>query len=170
MTTRWISTTTEPITAAEVKTLVPIDGTDHDARIALLIPALRQQAEQYTGRSLATNVYQLKLDVFPAEIQLLWPPIVSVQSVQYYDTSAVLQTITDYTLDKHSEPGWLLPAASWPETYDMANAVIVNYTAGYGASAPEEVKLWIAAMIGCEIDGRDVSPYLNGLLDRLKVF
>ena len=170
MTIRWISTTTEPITTAEVKTLVPIDGTDHDTRIALLIPAMRQQAEQYTNRSLATNVYQLKLDEFPAAIQLLWPPIVSVQSVSYYDTSAVLQTITDYALDSHSEPGWILPAVEWPETYDMANAVIVNYTAGYGAAVPEEVKLWIASMIGCEIDGREVSPYLNGLLDRLKVY
>jgi len=170
MTTRWISTTTEPITAAEVKTLVPIDGTDHDARIALLIPAMRKQAEQITGRSLATSTYQVKLDEFPSAIELLWPPIVSVQSLTYYDTSAVLQTITDYTLDSHSEPGWLLPAVSWPETYDMANAVIVNYTAGYGASAPEEVKMWIAAMIGIEIDGRDVPPYLDGLLDRLRVY
>lgn len=174
MTTRLISTAAEPVTAAEVKSLIALDGTDHDARIALLIPALRQQAEQITGRSFAVNTWQTKLDEFPAEIRLLWPPIVSVTSITYVDDAGATQTLaaTAYTVDTHSEPAWVLPAAGtdWPSTYDTANAVTVNYTAGEGATAPKEVKVWIAARIRADIDGCDVPDYLDGLLDRLKVY
>jgi len=174
MTTRLISTGTEPVTAAEVKTLIALDGTDHDARIALLIPALRQQAEQITGRSFAVNTWQAKLDDFPDEIRLLWPPLVSVTSITYVDINGETQTLdsADYSVDSHSEPAWVLPAAGtdWPSTYDSANAVTVNYTAGEGASTADEVKLWIAARIRAEIDGVETPAYLDGLLDRLKVY
>lgn len=174
MTTRLISTGAEPVTAAEVKTLIGLDGTDHDTRIALLIPALRQQAEQITGRSFAVNTWQTRLDAFPAEIRLLWPPIVSVTSIAYIDDAGLAQTLptSAYSADSHSEPAWVLPAADtdWPSTYDTANAVTIDYTAGEGASAPEEVKLWIAARIRADIDGCEVPDYLDGLLDRLKVY
>jgi uncharacterized phiE125 gp8 family phage protein len=174
MTTRLISTGTEPVTAVEVKTLISLDGTDHDTRIDLLIPALRQQAEQITGRSFAVNTWQTKLDAFPCEIMLPWPPLVSVTAISYIDESGVAQTLdpADYSVDSHSEPAWVLPAADtdWPATLDTANAVTVDYTAGAGAGAPEEVKLWIAARIRADIDGCAVPDYLDGLLDRLKVY
>lgn len=174
MTTRLISTGIEPVTADEVKTLIGIDGTDFDARIAMLIPAIRQQAEQHTGRSFAVNTWQVKLDAFPAEIRLLWPPVVSVSTITYVDTAGVTQTLdaADYAVDTHSEPGWVLPAygLDWPDTYDTANAVTVNYTAGYGDSAPKEVKAWIAMRIRADVDGCELSDSVDGLLDRLKVY
>ncbi len=174
MTTRRISTTTEPVTTADVKTMLPLAGTDFDTRIAMLISALRLQAEQNTQRSLALSTWQLKLDSFPTnEIRLLWPPIVSITSITYVDTAGATQTMdaADYVLDSHSEPGWVLPAADtvWPDTYDTANAVTVNYTAGYGDAAPDAVKLWIAAMIRADLDGAEPGS-IDGLLDSLKVY
>jgi uncharacterized phiE125 gp8 family phage protein len=174
MTTRRITTTTEPVTAADVKTLLPLTGTDFDTRIALLIPALRLQAEQITQRALAVSTWQLKLDAFPDnEIRLLWPPITAISSITYVDINGDTQTLDSsaYSLDSHSEPGWVLPATGtdWPETYDTANAVTVNYTAGYGADAPEAVKLWIAAMIRADLDGAEPGA-IDGLLDNLKVY
>ena len=173
MTTRRISTTTEPVTTLDVKTMLPLTGTDFDTRIDLLIPALRLQAEQITNRSLALSTWQIKLDSFPDEIRLLWPPIVSITSITYVDTAGVTQTLASsaYVLDSHSEPGWVIPATDteWPDTYDTANAVTVNYTAGYGSSAPEVVKLWIAAMIRADIDGAEPGS-IDGLLDSLKVY
>lgn len=172
MTTRLISTGIEPVTGDEVKTLAGLDGTDYDARIALLIPAMRQRAEQITGRSFAVNTWQLKLDAFPDEIRLLWPPLISVTSITYVDDAGAAQTLdaASYSVDSHSEPAWVLPATEWPSTYDTANAVTVNYTAGDGATAPKEVKFWIATMIRADIDGCDVPRHLDGLLDRLKVY
>ena len=178
MTTRRITTTTEPVTAAEVKTLLPLTGTDFDTRIALLIPALRLEAEQLVQRSLAVSTWQIKLDAFPSsEIRLLWPPITSVESIAYVDSDGNSQTLDSgaYYVDTHSEPGWVLPAAGtdWPDTYDSANAVTVNYTAGYGDTAPAAVKLWIAARIRGEIDGGlddSAKATLAGMLDHLKVY
>ena len=174
MSTVLISTTTEPATVAQIKALIPIISPDHDARIASLITGFRLEAEQITGRSLATNTYQIKLDKFPHEIRLLWPPIVSVQSVQYVDTNGTTQTLSSalYVVDSHSAPGWILPAANtdWPDTYDTANAVTVNYTAGYGAAAPETVRLWLSNRIREKIDGEQPSTHTDGLLDHLKVY
>lgn len=175
MTTRRISITTEPATVAEIKALIPISEADHDARITTLISALRMEAEQITGRSLATSTWQIKLDEFPYEIRLLWPVIVSVQSVEYIDTDGNTQTLNPslYVVDTHSEPGWILPAANtnWPSTYNTANAVTVNYTAGYGAASPEALKLWMAAKIRAEIDGdKSDTSHIDGLLDHLKVY
>lgn len=172
MTTRRITTTTEPVTASEVKTLLPLTGTDFDTRIALLIPSMRLLAEQITGRALAVSTWQLKLDEFPHnEIRLLWPPLVSVQSITYVDTAGATITLAGaaYYVDLHSEPGWVLPAANtdWPATHDSANAVTVSYTAG--TAAPEAVKLWIAAMIRADLDGADAGS-IDGLLDALKVY
>lgn len=174
MTTRRLTTTTEPATLAEIKARIPIAESDHDTRITALISAYRMEAEQMTGRSLATSTWQIKLDEFPAEIRLLWPVIVSVQSVEYIDANGNTQTLNPsaYVVDTHSEPGWILPAANteWPTTYNTANAVTVNYTAGYGASSPEALKLWMAAKIRAEIDGVEPSKFIDGLLDHLKVY
>lgn len=175
MTTRRLTTTTEPATLAEIKALIPILETDHDARITTLISALRMEAEQVTGRSLATSTWQVKLDEFPEEIRLLWPVIVSVQSVQYVDVNGATQTLSAslYVVDTHSEPGWILRKTDteWPETYDTANAVTVDYTAGYGAASPDALKLWMAARIRAEIDGdTSANSRLDGLLDHLKVY
>jgi uncharacterized phiE125 gp8 family phage protein len=177
MSIRRNSTTTEPVTLSEIKTLLPLSGTDFDSRITILIEALRMEAEQLTQRSLATSTWTLKLDAFPDAIKLLWPPLASVQSVKYVDTLGVTQTLdpTSYYLDTHSEPGWVLPAngTSWPDTMATANAVIVEYTAGYGASAPAAVKLWIATRIRADIDGpvdASIMEVLNDRLDHLKVY
>lgn len=175
MTTRRISTTTEPATVEQIKALIPILGTDHDSRITTLISALRMEAEQMTNRSLATSTWQIKLDEFPDEIRLLWPPIASVQSIEYVDTAGATITLNPalYIVDSHNEPGWILPAANttWPSTYDTANAVTVNYTAGYGATSPDALKLWMAARIRADIDGdTSANSRLDGLLDHLKVY
>ena len=178
MTTRRMSVVTEPVTTAELKTLIPLSGNDFDLRLAALIPALRQEAEQITRRALARSTWRLQLDAFPpAEIRLLWPNLVSVDSIEYVDTTGATQTLAPgaYFVDTHSEPGWVLPAAgtSWPSTYATANAVTVNYTAGAGASSPETLKLWIAARCRADLDGcadEGSRRLLNGLLDHLVVY
>lgn len=177
MTTRRLTTTTEPVTTTEVKTLIPLDGTDHDTRIGVLITALRQQAEQITGRALATGNFACTLDAFPGgdgTIELHFGPVSAMVSLAYVDADGVSQTLTasDYQLDTASIPARLLPAygTDWPSTRDVPNAVTVTYTAGYGSSAPKEVQHWIAARIRADIDGCEVPEYMDGLLDSLKVY
>lgn len=186
MTTRLDSTSTQPVTLAEAKAHLRVDHTADDTLITALIVAATQEAEQYTGRSLALNTWTLMLDAFPtSEIRLLWPTVTAVTAVSYVDTAGATQTLdaADYVLDDHSEPAWLLPAVDteWPNTYDSANAVSITYTAGLGTSCPEAVKAWIKLRIGtlyefreAAISGTIVSElprdFALGLLDRYKVY
>lgn len=180
MTTRRSTTSVEPVTASEVKTLIPLDGTDHDTRIGVLITALRQQAEQITGRAFASGNFILTLDEFPededgdGEILLYWGPVSAMVTFTYVDTAGATQTLTaaGYQLDMASVPARLLPpyGETWPATKEIPNAITITYTTGYGASAPKEVQAWIASHIKAEIDGCEVPAYIDGLLDSLKVY
>lgn len=175
----------EPVTADEVKAAARIDGTEFDTQIAIIIPALRRQAESRTGRVLVTQTLELVLDAFPAaDIDLVLPNVQSIASVKYREPAAGTEltlSAAAYALDSSSTPSWLLPAAntSWPDTYASANAVRIRFDVGYGnaAAVPQDIKLWIlahATQILRSPDGligRDLQalPFVDGLLDFYRV-
>ena len=173
--------TVEPITVAEVKQRLGVTHSDLDADFGAWITDARERAEQITGRALAPQTWEKVLDAFPEnEIQLPWPPLISIDSVQYIDTTGVQQTLasTVYTLDSDSEPGWLLLAydQDWPETLDTANAVRVRYTCGYAnaAAVPVSIKQWLHLQVGQSYAHREAGAerpvvahdFTRGLLDR----
>lgn len=162
----------EPITAAEIKPAARIDGTEFDGQIAMVIPAIRAQAEHLLGRRLITQTVELVLDDFPSEvdIDLMLPDVQSIVSVKYYDASGVQQTIdgSAYYLDSESTPCWLIPVSDWPTTGDYANAVRIRYVVGYGNAAtdvPANVRLWIVAQCCSALDNQAPMPWLDRLLD-----
>lgn len=136
---------TEPITLAEAKAHLRVDDTAEDDLILNLIAAYRSHVDGKDGvlnRALITQTWDLYLDRFPycgsQAIQIPLPPLQSITSVKYYDTDAVLQTMSsgDYFLDSVSEPAQLHPAynMSWPTALDRVNSVIVRFVAGYGSA------------------------------------
>jgi uncharacterized phiE125 gp8 family phage protein len=147
--------TEEPITLAQAKLHCRVDVSDDDTLLTLAISAARRAAEQRMTRALITQTWELALDAFPsAEIELPMPPVQSITSVKYTDTSGVEQTISasDYTLDTYGARHWLIPAqgVSWPSAIDAANAVKIRFITGYGAAAtvPEDIKAWLLLAIG----------------------
>jgi uncharacterized phiE125 gp8 family phage protein len=142
----------EPITLAEAKTHLRESGTDQDQLIEALIVTAREQAETHTGRAFCTQSWTLKLDAFPCErfIRIPYPPLISVQSVKYYDSDGVLQTMStsDYVVDTTSHIGKIDLAyeAEWPTPRTMPNAVVIAFTCGYGGreNVPSSIK---AAML-----------------------
>lgn len=146
----------EPVTLAEAKLHLRVDGTDEDALITSLIVAARRQAEHELGRVLITQTWELALDEFPAaDIAPPMPSVLSIESVKYLDAAGAEQTVpsTDYDLDAATTPGWVMLAAdaSWPTTSGGANCVKVRFTAGYGPAAadvPANVVAWIKLQIG----------------------
>lgn len=133
----------EPITAADILTRIGVRSGDVlTADLEALITSARQWVEEYTGRALIRQTWELALDAFPASaIQLPRPPVSSITSVTYADSAGVVQTLdpSGYSLDDYSLVNWLLPAygASWPGTADAANAVKIRYVAGYGATGSD---------------------------------
>lgn len=153
----------EPMTLADAKLHLRVDGTDEDNLITALIVAARRRAEHLLTRALITQTWELTLDEFPAaDIQLPKPGVLSIVSVKYLDSAGIEQTVdlADYALDAATTPGWVLLAsgATWPTTYDGANAVRVRFTCGYGPAAsdvPADVVAWCKLQVGALYRNRE---------------
>jgi len=140
----------EPWSLAEVKAHLRVDHNDQDALITGYLETARTAAEDRTGRTLCTTSWRLTVDAFSPALRLPNPRALAVASVKYLDEAGVERTLspTDYLLDDVSEPGYVVPAygKAWPATLDRINAVVVDYTAGYGAAAaaiPMPIRSWV---------------------------
>lgn len=176
----------EPVSLAEAKLALRIDGTEFDALLPGFIGAARELAEQLTGRAFITQTWERVLDAFALrEIALGHPKVLGIVSIKYLDSAAVEQTLAPalYTLDADDLPGYVLPAidTDWPATLATVNAVRVRFTAGYGAAAadvPAAIRTWITAHAGLMLrepqaaTDRPLTPlaYLDRLLDRERVW
>lgn len=173
----------QPVSLELAKAQTRVDCTDEDGLIGGYISAATEAASDRLQRALVPTRYRLTVDSFPPAIELLLPPIVSVQSVKYLDEAGVQQTLDpqDYYLDKVSEPGYLVPAAglAWPATQDRINAVEVEYTAGYaGSELPAPIKQWILLALGDLYEQRTRSAekpvvpqnFADTLLDAYKIW
>jgi uncharacterized phiE125 gp8 family phage protein len=151
-----------PVTLAEARAQVRSDCTDEDALLTSLIGVATQAASDRLQRALVPTRYRLTLDSFPDAVELLMPPIMSVESVKYIDINGDQQTLGEqgYFLDRVSEPGQLVPGddRAWPATKDRINSVEVEYTAGYpGSVIPTPIKQWILLAIGDMYNNRERS-------------
>lgn len=142
----------ESVTLEEAKLHLRVDGTDEDALIGGLISAAREWAEHYTGRALAPQTLEMALDQFPEDfIDLDLPPVSSVTSIKYTDSTGVEQTLaTDqYAFSLYGEARRisLTYGNSWPTTQAIANAVRIRYVTGY-TTTPKAAKAAILLMVG----------------------
>lgn len=121
------------------------------------------------------------------EIYLPLPPLVSVDSVTYFDETGASQTLdpSTYVVDPVSEPARLVPVpgTSWPATQRRVNAVSVTFTCGYGAAGtavPAGIRIWMLMMAGTLYENRELIavmsrgqikelPIFDGLLDDYRV-
>lgn len=139
----------EPITLDEAKAHLRVDHVADDALISELIGAARQYVEDWTGRALVEQTWQLELDAWPIGqvIYLPRPRAIGITSVKYIDGDGVQQTLGsgNYVLDEQSEPARLFPpyGVDWPSVRDQRGAIEIIWTAGYGANAaavPDGIK------------------------------
>lgn len=130
-----IAPVTTPLTLAEVKAHLRVTHTDEDSLIQIYSHAATATCENWMGRALVKRTYRLTVDSFNADgIVLPMPPLIEVLSVTYDDADGAEQTLvvgTDYFVDDANQPAWVLNIADWPTPMDTANAVRIEYTAGY---------------------------------------
>lgn len=177
------------LTLSDAKDHCFVTSTDADVEgiLTTLITVAREYAEARTWRQVVPATYKLFLDDFPPNIiELRKPPVISVDSIKYYDPNDVLQTVSssDYQVDIDSEPGRIEPDGSWPSADDRLNAVEITFQAGYDASddyhkLPKKIKQAMLLMInhwfnnresvvineGRSIDAMEVPLTANALLD-----
>jgi uncharacterized phiE125 gp8 family phage protein len=152
----------EPVTLAEAKTHLRVDGAAEDALIGALISAARQSVEARTNRALCTQVWEARFDAFPADdafVELPRSPLQSVQQVSYLDATGTLvqATIGDFDVlapsGPHAQPGSVgpKPDKTWPtNVQDRAHAARIRFVAGYGAASavPAPLKAALLLILG----------------------
>jgi len=152
--------TSEPIRLDDVKVHVRVSSTvtDEDTLLGDFISTAVEYVENFIHRRLLSQTWALTLDGFPACIDLPFPPVSSVTSITYVDTSGTTQTLaaSSYTTDLPSGPyapmARVYPAygVSWPSTRDQASAVTVTFICGYGnheSHVPWSIKTAIKLMV-----------------------
>lgn len=144
----------EPIALATARLHLKASTTTEDALITAWIIAAREQAEQFIGRAIITQTWEMSLDAFGcAEIDIPQPPLQSVTSVKYFDEAGVEQTLSSalYHVDARSPLGRIVldDTASWPTTDVRPNAVNIRFVCGYGltAAVPASIKQAMLLML-----------------------
>lgn len=136
-TSRIVEPTAEPISLAQAKRQLRVDGTDDDTYISGLISAARNYVENQCSVSLVVSTFKQTLDCFPAgdTISLNFPPLLDVTSITYVDSAGATQTLatTVYSVVTHERPGKvkLKYLQDWPTTRIQPDAVTITFRAGY---------------------------------------
>jgi len=146
----------EPVTIAEAKLHLRIDGTADDSWLTDTIGVARLWLERAYNVSFVDQTFDWSMDSFPDDvIEVPRPPLDSITSIKYTDAAGVVQTLaTDqYDVDVNSRPGRILPAFGkfWPSTQSVPGAVVIRFKAGYGSSAagvPLDLKHAVYLLVG----------------------
>jgi len=155
------------ITVAQAKEHLRITHDNEDTYIEALTLAASEWCEEFQGRVYVQREVVDYLDTFPTEIRPMKSPLVSVDSIKYYDTDGVLQTLAPATYNEgtYKEPGRIALAEnqSWPSTQPRINAVVVTYQAGYAARAniPDIIKHAVKELVLHLYENRGIASELN---------
>lgn len=180
---------TEPLSATDVKNYLKVEHTADDDLIDIMIQAAREYVENHTGRALMTQTIREYFDAFPTStndnpksaITLRFSPVSEVTDLDYTDAEGQSQSLTiatQTTVDKISEPTRIFPAynTSWPDTRDQANAVEVEYTAGYSSASdvPAPIRQAMLLIIAKMYESREdtvkkMPTHAEWLLARYKI-
>ena len=133
----------EPISLAEAKAHLRIDGNDEDALLTSLIAAARMFVERTLSLSLVTESWSLFLDGWPRSGTIVLPiqPVQAVTAVRVYDPGNTPTEVNSetYSVDVLSEPARLVLSAGAVQLSParLLNAFEVAFTAGYGDEASD---------------------------------
>tara|TARA_R110000744_G_scaffold138706_6_gene249562 strand:+ start:5953 stop:6612 length:660 start_codon:yes stop_codon:yes gene_type:complete len=146
--------TTEALTNIQIRDYLRVDQDSELGVLQQLRKAAREFCEQYTGRVLLTQTLELYLDATDSDdplwegvrigpylnfhknyITLPSTPVVSVTHIKTYDDNDVATTMaaSKYYVDTVREPAriTLRTGETWPSALRVANAIQIEYVAGY---------------------------------------
>jgi uncharacterized phiE125 gp8 family phage protein len=144
--------TAELLTLDQAKAHLKVDANDDDNEIQAAIAAAVAHLDGYAGqlgRALAPQTWTLYLDRFPCGagslrdprrrpgnvIRLPLPPLISVDSIHYLDSTGVTQTLGPsayQVLAGERAEVWPAYGTTWPGTRCQPRAVAIAFTCGFG--------------------------------------
>ncbi len=157
-----------PISLTEAKAWLRQTGSGDDALIGSLIGAATGWLDGYSGilgRCLVTQTWRQDFDCW-AKCLRLPMPAATIASVKYRASAGTLSTVAaeDYSL-KADELGSYVrfdDDFSFPGDLAETQAILVEFTAGYGAATavPEPIKLAIRLKLGHAYALAKADPFL----------
>jgi len=115
------------------------DDVTEDRRIAKLVPLAYNLVERKLNKAIITQTRTATMPGFGNMILLDYPPLATVTSVKYYDTSNNQQTFSsaNYIVDTTATWGTiqLQEGQSWPTVRTRTDAVEVIFTCGAGVGS-----------------------------------
>lgn len=144
-----------PVTVEDVREHCRVDINDDDGKLMAFIDAATSYCQRFLDRQLMTATFDIRLRGWWSGEQFLpRPPLQSITSVKYYDTSGTLTTLSSayYVVRTPTYgPGSieLAPDYVWPTFQSREYPVVVRIVAGYSSAAavPESTKNAIYMLI-----------------------
>lgn len=148
----------EPITLAEARAHLRVDGTAEDAMIALYMAAAREVVEQETGRCLMPTDWVMDLPGFPADgmIEPWHAPLISLTSISTVSAAGTVTALAAGAWQVAIPAGpaalrgqaWPAASTTWPSTdIGVAAPVRVQYRAGYASVSNVPAALRAAVLL-----------------------
>ena len=147
----------EPVTLAQVKAHLRVDGTAEDAYIASLIATSRLQIEAALGLSLITQPTK------PSEVRLRVPirPVQHITSIEvtHATGAATMVSPSSYHLDGRGLPPRIVLTTLPPPIPDLpADGIAISMIAGFGGAAadvPEPIRHAVLLLVAHWFENRE---------------
>ncbi|MFN3232933.1 MAG: hypothetical protein ACE363_12365 [Alphaproteobacteria bacterium] len=186
--TRTIDPAVEPLSTAEVKDHLRLDGVEEDAPLGALVTSARQACETYTRRSMITQTWRLRLDSWPGKhmgdawwdgtregsldavferartLALPRGPMQSITSVTVTDADANQMVIASngYTASTGLNGRLALRSGqAWPSATAPVDAIEIIYVTGFGDSwndVPASLRHGMMVLVAHLYEHREVFP------------
>ncbi len=147
------------LAVADAKLHLRVDLGDEDDLIESYIATAIQNIDGrdgWLGRALTEQTWELRLSEFGGSvIPIPLPPLISIESIKYYDAADVLQTLPADVYEVTGAGGFgkarvmLKSGKAWPSLAKRSENVMIRFTAGYETvPAPilTAIKQQVAAM------------------------
>lgn len=147
--------TVEPVSLAEMKAHLRLDGSDEDDLVSALVVAARVRIELHTRLTLISQRWRYALSGWPggSRVRLPFQPVLAIDAVRVSNESgpATVLAPLQYRLDEDGDVARLVVAPGAPDAEGKVPRIEIDVTCGFGASAdkvPEPLRLAIRRLAG----------------------
>lgn len=155
-----------PISLAEAKAQMRVEGSDDDTIIQRLIDAAVAfvDVQGVLGFAMITQTWGEWVGQSPGTVMLSLGPVQSVSAIKYYDTDGTLQTATLSDFNVFGTPNRITispkSGKAWPTTQMRDDAIKIEYVIGYGDAAsdvPQTIRHAILMLVAHWYENRETS-------------
>lgn len=160
----------EPVTLADIKSYLRLDGNEEDRLLHSLIAAARLTVEAESGRCLIGQTWRLVLDRWPAggnggAIRLPVSPVSAIVAARVFDGDGIAQEVAPgaLLLDAAADPARVVAAGALPQPGRAVGGIEIDVRAGYGegvADVPQALRQAVRVIVArwFERRGDDTEP------------